>query len=69
MLDDAVALIAALREETGARPLILMDNLSFRALASDWDTRESLSTVRAHPFDERPGPWAELKNGRDVLLW
>jgi hypothetical protein len=69
MLDDAVALIGAAREETGAVPLILMKDHSFGELASDWNTLEVLSTINGQPFDEREGEWADLMVCKKVLLW
>ena len=69
MLDDAIALIGAAREETGAVPLILMKDRSFRELATDWDTLEVLSTINGQPFDEREGEWADLMICKKVLLW
>jgi hypothetical protein len=69
MLDDAVALIGAARQETGAVPLILMKDRSFRELATDWDAIEVLSTINGQPFDEREGEWADLMVGQKVLLW
>ena len=69
MLDDAVALIGAAREETGAVPLIRMEDYSFRELTSDWDILELLSTINDQPFDEREGERADLMAGPKVLLW
>jgi hypothetical protein len=69
MLDDAVALIGAAREETGAVPLILMEDHSFRELATDWDAIEALSTIKGQPFEERDGGWLHLNSGQQVLLW
>lgn len=69
MLDDAVALIGAARQETGAVPLIITEDHSFRELATDWNTLEVLSTINGQPFDEREGEWADLMIGRNVLLW
>jgi hypothetical protein len=69
MLDDAVALIGAARKEIGAVPLILMEDHSFRELATDWDALEALSTIRGQPFEERDGGWLDLNSGQKVLLW
>jgi hypothetical protein len=69
MLDDAVAVIGAARQETGAVPLILMKDHSFRELLTDWDTLEALSTINGQPFDEREGEWADLMVCKKVLLW
>ncbi len=69
MLDDAVALIGSIRDETGARPLIAMKDLTFRELTTDWDAREILSSIRGCPFDEQSGDWSELKNGTCVRVW
>jgi hypothetical protein len=74
MLDDAVAFISAVRDETGATPLLLMKDLTFRELRSDWDVREMVSRIRGHPFDEREGDWPgigwpELRLGTHVRFW
>ena len=74
LLDDALSFISAVRDETGATPLILMKDLTFRELSSDWDVREMLSRIRGHPFDERDGDWPgigwpELRLGTHVRFW
>jgi hypothetical protein len=74
MLGDAVAFISAVRDATGATPLILMKDLTFRELPSDWDVREMVSRIRGHPFDERDGDWPgigwpELQLGTHVRFW
>jgi hypothetical protein len=74
MLDDAIALIGAVRDETGAIPLVLMKDLTFHELATDWEAREMVSTVRGCPFEERDGDWPgvgwpELQHGQRVLFW
>jgi hypothetical protein len=74
MLDDAIALIGAIRDETGAIPLVLMKDLTFHELTTDWEAREMISTVRGCPFEEREGDWPgvgwpELQHGQRVLFW
>ena len=70
MHEDAVALVNALRDETGATVSIPMSDLSLRALASDWETREILASIMDEPFDERVGAdWSKLRTGLPVFVW
>ena len=70
MHEDAVALVNALRDETGATVSIPMSDLSLRAMTSDWETREILATIMDEPFDERVGSdWAKLRTGLPVFVW
>ena len=70
MHEDAVALVNALREETGATVSIPMSDLSLRAMTSDWETRETLAAIMDEPFDERLGEdWGKLRTGLPVFVW
>ena len=69
LLDDAVALIGAAREETGAVSLILSDDRSLSELATDWDTIEALTTINGEPFEERDSGLGPVTVGHGVLLW
>ena len=70
MHEDAVALVNALRDETGAAVSIPMSDLSLRPMPSDWETREILATIMDEPFDERVGTdWGKLRTGLPVFVW
>jgi hypothetical protein len=70
MQDDALALVNALREETGAVTSVPMSDLSLREMRSDWDVREVLETIMGEPFDERVADdEGRLKTGLPVFVW
>ena len=79
MLDDVVTLLAAIRDETGAVPLLRMMDRSHLELRTDWDIRERLATIAGCPFDERTagpkstldwrGEWPKLSVAQRVLVW
>jgi hypothetical protein len=74
MLDDAVAFINAVRDETGATPLVVMKDLSLRELSTSWDAREMVSHIRGCAFEDREGDWPgigwpELRLGLSVRFW
>src|SRR5688500_4128132 len=70
MHEDAVALVNALRDETGATVSIPMSDLSLRPMASDWETRAILASIMDEPFDERVGAdWGKLRTGLPVFVW
>ena len=70
MHEDAVALVNALRDETGATVSIPMSDLTLRSMPSDWETREILATIMDEPFDERVGhDWGKLRTGLPVFVW
>ena len=68
--EDAVAFVCALREQTGATTAVPMSDLTLRALTSDWEVREVLSSIMDEPFDERTGrEWNRLRTGLPVFVW
>ena len=70
MQDDALALVNALRNETGAMTSVPMSDLSLREFTSDWDAREVLETIMGEPFDDRgSGDAGLLKTGLPVFVW
>ena len=70
MQEDALALVSALRDETGAVTSVPMSDLTLRAMPFDWDAREMLETIMGEPFDERVGDdRAELVTGLPVFVW
>lgn len=74
LLDDAIAFIGAVRDGTGAIPMILMKDLTFHELGTDWEAREMVRSIRGCPFEERDGDWPgigwpELRQGQRVLFW
>ena len=70
MREDAIALVCALREHTGAETSVPMSDLSLRPLNSEWDTREVLETIMGEPFDERvPDDERRLQTGLPVFVW
>jgi hypothetical protein len=70
MREDALALVCALRNETGAETSVPMSDLSLRTMTSDWDAREVLETIMGEPFDERvAGDPSRLKTGLPVFVW
>jgi len=70
MREDAISLVCALRNETGAETSVPMSDLSLRALTSDWDVREVLETIMGEPFDERVADDASrLDTGLPVFVW
>jgi hypothetical protein len=70
MRDDAIALVNALREQTGADTSVPMSDLTLRTMRSDWDTREVLETIMGEPFDERAADAVNrLDTGLPVFVW
>ncbi|MFL5617827.1 MAG: hypothetical protein ACJ79A_05455 [Gemmatimonadaceae bacterium] len=70
MREDALALVCALRNETGAETSVPMSDLSLRAMTSDWDALETLETIMGEPFDERAAAdGSRLKTGLPVFIW
>jgi hypothetical protein len=70
MREDAIALVCALREHTGAETSVPMSDLTLRPLSSEWDTREVLETIMGEPFDERvPDDESRLQTGLPVFVW
>jgi hypothetical protein len=70
MHEDAVALVCALRNETGAVTSVPMSDLSLRTMTSDWDAREQLETIMGEPFDERvDDDGGRLRTGLPVFIW
>jgi len=53
MREDAIALVCALRDQTGAETSVPMSDLTLRPMNCEWDTREVLETIMGEPFDER----------------
>jgi hypothetical protein len=70
MREDAIALVCALRTETGAVTSVPMSDLSLREMPSDWDVREVLETIMGEPFDERAADdEGRLRTGLPVFVW
>lgn len=70
MQEDALALVNALREETGAVVSVPMSDHTLRAMPFEWDTREVLETIMGEPFDERDaGDESRLITGLPVFVW
>jgi hypothetical protein len=70
MHEDAVTLLCALREQTGAVTSLPMSDLSLRALTSEWDVREVLANIMGEPFDERAeADWSRLRTGLPIFVW
>lgn len=70
MHEDAVALVGALRERTGAVTSVPMSDLSLRAITTEWDAREVLGTIMGEPFDERgTTERSTLETGLPVFVW
>jgi hypothetical protein len=69
MREDAIALVCALRDQTGAETSVPMSDLTLRAMTSAWDTREVLETIMGEPFDERvAGDENRLQTGLPVFV-
>jgi hypothetical protein len=70
MQEDALALVSALREETGAVTSVPMSDLTLRAMPFEWDAREVLETIMGEPFDERAdGDANALITGLPLFVW
>ena len=70
MQEDALALVTALRDETGAVTSVPMSDLTLRAMPFDWDAREVLESIMGEPFDERdPDDASRLMTGLPVFVW
>ena len=70
MQEDALALVSALREETGAVTSVPMSDLTLRAMPFDWDAREVLENIMGDPFDERVADDASrLMTGLPLFVW
>jgi hypothetical protein len=68
--DDALALLSALRAETGAVVGVPMSDLTLRELTFDWDVREVLESIMGEPYDERSeGDPDRLGMGLPVFVW
>jgi len=70
MQEDALALVSALRDETGAVTSVPMSDLTLRAMPFDWDAREVLESIMGEPFDERDADDpSRLMTGLPVFVW